>query len=167
LTTAEASSNLARYDGIRYGYRSKNATDLESTYKKSRSEGFGVEVKRRIMLGTFVLSAGYYDAYYSRGQKVRRLLRDKTLEIFENHDLILLPTTPGVAFEFGANSADPIKMYLEDIFTVLANLAGVPAISVPAGKNKNGLPFGVQLMANKFQDGTMLAFAKYVQAMNS
>ncbi len=167
LTTAEASSNLARYDGIRYGYRSKNATDLESTYKKSRSEGFGPEVKRRIMLGTFVLSAGYYDAYYSRGQKVRRLLRDKTLEIFENYDLILLPTTPGVAFEFGANSADPIKMYLEDIFTVLANLAGVPAISVPAGKNKNGLPFGVQLMAKKFDEGKMFGFAKYVQEMNN
>lgn len=166
LTTAEASSNLARYDGIRYGYRSKNAHDLESTYKKSRSEGFGPEVKRRIMLGTFVLSAGYYDAYYSKAQKVRRLLRDKTQEIFDQYDIIILPTTPGVAFEFGANSADPIKMYLEDIFTVQANLTGFPAISVPAGKNKDGLPFGVQLMARRFEEGTLFAFAKYMGELN-
>jgi aspartyl-tRNA(Asn)/glutamyl-tRNA(Gln) amidotransferase subunit A len=165
LTTAEASSNLARYDGIRYGYRSKNANDLESTYKKSRSEGFGPEVKRRIMLGTFVLSAGYYDAYYSKAQKVRRLLRDKTQEIFNSYDIILLPTTPGTAFEFGANSADPIKMYLEDIFTVQANLSGFPAISVPGGKNKNGLPFGIQVMARRFEEGNMFAFAKYVQEL--
>ncbi|MEO5644762.1 MAG: Asp-tRNA(Asn)/Glu-tRNA(Gln) amidotransferase subunit GatA [Bacteroidia bacterium] len=167
LTTAEASSNLARYDGIRYGYRSKNAHDLESTYKKSRSEGFGPEVKRRIMLGTFVLSAGYYDAYYSKAQKVRRLLRDKTQEIFDQYDIIILPTTPGVAFEFGANSADPIKMYLEDIFTVQANLTGFPAISVPAGKNKDGLPFGVQLMSRRFEEGTLFAFAKYIGELNS
>lgn len=166
LTTAEASSNLARYDGIRYGYRSKNAHDLESTYKKSRSEGFGPEVKRRIMLGTFVLSAGYYDAYYSKGQKVRRILRDKTQEIFDKYDIVILPTTPGVAFEFGANSADPIKMYLEDIFTVQANLTGFPAISVPAGKNKDGLPFGIQIMAGKFEEGRMMAFSKYVQELN-
>lgn len=166
LTTAEASSNLARYDGIRYGYRSPNATDLESTYKKSRSEGFGAEVKRRIMLGTFVLSAGYYDAYYSKGQKVRRLLREKTQEIFDQYELILLPTTPGTAFEFGANSADPIKMYLEDIFTVQANLTGFPAISVPAGNNSAGLPFGVQLMGRAFEEGAMFAFAKYVQELN-
>jgi aspartyl-tRNA(Asn)/glutamyl-tRNA(Gln) amidotransferase subunit A len=165
LTTAEASSNLARYDGIRYGYRSPNATDLESTYKKSRSEGFGPEVKRRIMLGTFVLSAGYYDAYYSKAQKVRRLLRDKTQEIFDSYDLILLPTTPGTAFEFGANSADPIKMYLEDIFTVQANLTGFPAISVPAGTSQSGLPFGIQLMARRFEESRLLAAAKYVQEM--
>ncbi|HLG03326.1 MAG TPA: Asp-tRNA(Asn)/Glu-tRNA(Gln) amidotransferase subunit GatA [Bacteroidia bacterium] len=165
LTTAEASSNLARYDGIRYGYRSPNATDLESTYKKSRGEGFGPEVKRRIMLGTFVLSAGYYDAYYSRGQKVRRLLRDKTQEIFDGHDVVLLPTTPGTAFEFGANSADPIKMYLEDIFTVQANLTGFPAISVPAGKNKAGLPFGVQLMGKRFGEAELLAFSQRVEIL--
>jgi aspartyl-tRNA(Asn)/glutamyl-tRNA(Gln) amidotransferase subunit A len=163
LTTAEASSNLARFDGIRYGYRSKNATDLESTYKKSRSEGFGAEVKRRIMLGTFVLSAGYYDAYYSKGQKVRRLLRNKTEEILSSYDFILLPTTPGTAFEFGANSADPIKMYLEDIFTVQANLTGVPAISVPAGKASNGMPFGVQLMSANFTEPTLLAMSAHVQ----
>ena len=165
LTTAEASSNLARYDGIRYGYRSKNATDLESTYKKSRGEGFGPEVKRRIMLGTFVLSAGYYDAYYSKGQKVRRILREKTQEIFEQYDTIILPTTPGVAFEFGANTADPIKMYLEDIFTVQANLTGFPAISVPTGKNKAGLPFGIQLIGRRFEEGAMFAFAKYLLSL--
>lgn len=162
LTTAEASSNLARYDGIRYGYRSKNATDLESTYKKSRSEGFGPEVTRRIMLGTFVLSAGYYDAYYSKGQKVRRLLRDRTYDILKNHDCIILPTTPGSAFEFGANSADPIKMYLEDIFTVQANLTGIPAISVPGGRTKSGLPFGIQVMSAPFTEEFLLPFSDYI-----
>ncbi|MGL4598984.1 MAG: Asp-tRNA(Asn)/Glu-tRNA(Gln) amidotransferase subunit GatA [Bacteroidia bacterium] len=167
LTTAEASSNLARFDGIRYGYRSGNATDLESTYKKSRSEGFGIEVQRRIMLGTFVLSAGYYDAYYSKGQKVRRLLRDKTQAILDQYEAILLPTTPGVAFEFGANSADPIKMYLEDIFTVQANLTGMPAISVPAGKNSQNLPFGVQLMGRRFGEAELFALAKDVQELGA
>lgn len=162
LTTAEASSNLSRYDGIRYGYRSKNANDLESTYKKSRSEGFGVEVKRRIMLGTFVLNAGYYDAYYSKAQKVRRLLQNKILEILNQYDFILLPATPGTAFKFGENSANPIKMYLEDIFTVLANLTGIPAISLPMGKDKAGMPFGMQLMANKFEEEKLLAFSNYL-----
>ncbi|MFI5148538.1 MAG: Asp-tRNA(Asn)/Glu-tRNA(Gln) amidotransferase subunit GatA [Bacteroidia bacterium] len=159
LTTAEASSNLSRYDGVHFGYRSPNATDLESTYKKSRSEGFGPEVKRRIMLGTFVLSEGYYDAYYSKGQKVRRLIQDKTKDIFKDHDFILLPTTPGTAFEFGANSADPIKMYLEDIFTVHANHAGIPAISLPLGTHSNGLPFGIQLMASHFEEASLFQFA--------
>ena len=162
LTTAEASSNLARYQGLNFGYRSKNATDLESTFIKSRSEGFGKEVKRRIMLGTFVLSSGYYDAYYSKGQKVRRLLRDKTQEILTAYDLILLPTTPGTAFKFGENSADPIKMYLEDIFTVQANITGMPAISLPLGKHSNGLPFGVQLMGRKFEESKLLAFSSYL-----
>ena len=159
LTTAEASSNLSRYDGIHYGYRSKNATDLESTYKLSRSEGFGAEVKRRIMLGTFVLSSGYYDAYYSKAQKVRRILRDRTQSIFENNDFILLPSTPSTAFKLGERSADPIKMYLEDIYTVQANLCGVPAISLPIGKHSNGLPFGVQLMANTNHDSQLMAFS--------
>ncbi|MFL5752610.1 MAG: Asp-tRNA(Asn)/Glu-tRNA(Gln) amidotransferase subunit GatA [Bacteroidia bacterium] len=163
LTTAEASSNLSRFDGVHYGYRSPNATDLESTYKKSRSEGFGKEVKRRIMLGTFVLSAGYYDAYYSKAQKVRSLLRKKTLEIFGNYDLILTPSTPGTAFEFGKNSADPIKMYLEDIFTVQANITGIPAISIPAGTHSNGLPFGLQLMGRPFEDATVMGFAKQLE----
>jgi aspartyl-tRNA(Asn)/glutamyl-tRNA(Gln) amidotransferase subunit A len=162
LTTAEASSNLARFGGVPYGYRSKNATDLESTFKKSRSEGFGKEVKRRIMLGTFVLSAGYYDAYYAKGQQVRRMVRDKTLEILKNYDVIVTPSTPGTAFEFGKNSADPIKMYLEDIFTVQANIAGVPAISVPAGKSKDNMPFGVQLMSAPFTEELLLAAAKHI-----
>jgi aspartyl-tRNA(Asn)/glutamyl-tRNA(Gln) amidotransferase subunit A len=159
LTTAEASSNLSRYDGIHYGYRSKNATDLESTYKLSRSEGFGAEVKRRIMLGTFVLSSGYYDAYYSKAQKVRRLLRDRTQAIFADNDFIILPSTPGTAFKLGERNADPIKMYLEDIYTVQANLCGVPSISLPLGKHSNGLPFGVQLMANTNQDSQLMAFS--------
>jgi aspartyl-tRNA(Asn)/glutamyl-tRNA(Gln) amidotransferase subunit A len=166
LTTAEASSNLSRYDGVHYGYRSPNAVDLESTYKKSRSEGFGKEVKRRIMLGTFVLSAGYYDAYYSKAQKVRRLLRDKTFEIFKNYDIILTPSTPGVAFEFGKNATDPIQMYLEDIFTVQANMVGVPAISIPAGKNKNNMPIGVQLMAKPFEEHTLLTLSKLIETFN-
>jgi aspartyl-tRNA(Asn)/glutamyl-tRNA(Gln) amidotransferase subunit A len=160
LTTAEASSNLSRFAGVHYGYRSSAATDLESTYKKSRAEGFGAEVKRRIMLGTFVLSAGYYDAYYSKAQKVRRLLRDKTLNILNSYDLILTPSTPGPAFEFGKNSADPIKMYLEDIFTVQANLTGIPAISIPAGRSSSGLPFGIQFMGKPFEESFLLGFSK-------
>ena len=163
LTTAEASSNLSRFDGIHYGYRSKLATNLESTYKKSRSEGFGKEVQRRIMLGTFVLSAGYYDAYYSKGQKVRRIIHEKTNEILKNFDFILTPSTPGTAFEFGKNSADPIKMYLEDIFTVQANIAGIPAISVPCGTHTNGLPMGLQLMAGYFEEGKLLNLASRIQ----
>jgi aspartyl-tRNA(Asn)/glutamyl-tRNA(Gln) amidotransferase subunit A len=160
LTTAEASSNLSRYDGIHYGYRSKRGKDLETTYKFSRSEGFGKEVKRRIMLGTFVLSSGYYDAYYSKAQKVRRMIRERTLNILNDYSFILLPTTPGTAFPFGANANDPVKMYLEDIYTVQANLAGIPAISVPAGMHSNGLPYGVQMMSAPFSEANLLAFAK-------
>ncbi len=165
LTTAEASSNLSRFDGVHYGFRSSVAGDLESTYKKSRSEGFGKEVKRRIMLGTFVLSAGYYDAYYSMGQKVRRLLQQKTLEILKNYDFIITPSTPGTAFEFGKNSADPIKMYLEDIFTVQANITGIPAISIPSGKHSNGLPMGIQIMANYFEEGKLFGFAQQIEKL--
>ena len=161
LTTAEASSNLSRYDGMRYGYRSEKAVDLESTYKLSRSEGFGTEVKRRIMLGTFVLSAGYYDAYYAKAQRVRRLLKNTTDELFAGYDMILSPTTPDVAFKFGENSDDPVKMYLEDIFTVMANLVGIPAISVPMGK-KGHLPFGLQIMADRFEEAELLSTAKYI-----
>jgi len=156
LCTAEASSNLSRYDGIHYGYRSPHATDLESTYRKSRSEGFGKEVKRRIMLGTFVLSAGYYDAYYTKAQQVRRLIRNATNEIFKHADFILIPTTPGTAFEIGQKSNDPVVMYLEDIFTVQANLVGVPGISIPTGKDDKGLPIGMQLMAPMFQEAKLL-----------
>ena len=164
LTTAEASSNLARFDGVHYGYRSPNAFDLESTYKKSRSEGFGKEVKRRIMLGTFVLSSGYYDAYYSKAQRVRRIIQKKTVEILDKYDFILTPSTPGTAFEFGKNT-DPVAMYLEDIFTVQANLAGITAISLPIGKHSNGMPFGIQLMANKFCEAALFSFSN--QLMNS
>ncbi len=162
LTTAEASSNLSRFDGVHYGYRSPNATDLESTYKKTRSEGFGKEVKRRIMLGTFVLSAGYYDAYYSKAQKVRNKIRQKTREILAQHDFIVTPSTPSTAFEFGKNSTDPIKMYLEDIFTVQANIVGCPAISVPNGTHSNGLPIGLQIMGRDFEEGNLLNLANQI-----
>jgi len=159
LTTAEASSNLARYDGIHFGYRSESAHDLESTYVKSRSEGFGKEVKRRIMLGTYVLSAGYYDAYYTKAQKVRRLVKEKTNEILETYDFIISPTSPHTAFELNAQTNDQIKMYLEDIFTVQANLAGIPAISLPIGE-KEKMPFGIQLMGGAFKEADLLAFSK-------
>lgn len=163
LSTAEASSNLSRYDGIHYGYRSPQATDLESTYRKSRSEGFGKEVKRRIMLGTFVLSAGYYDAYYTKAQQVRRILRNATDEIFKNADFILTPSTPGTAFELGQKSNDPVVMYLEDIFTVQANLVGVPGISVPTGKDEKGLPIGMHLMAPMFEEAKLLQAGTLLQ----
>lgn len=160
LTTAEASSNLSRYDGIHYGNRSKEATNIDTTYLKSRTEGFGTEVKRRIMLGTFVLSSGYYDAYYAKAQKVRRIIKEKTEALFAEYDLLLSPTTPATAFRFGENLDDPIKMYLEDIFTVHANLAGTPAISLPLFKHStNGLPFGAQFMAAPFREKILLDFA--------
>ena len=160
LSTAEASSNLARFDGVHYGYRSPRSTDMESVYKLSRTEGFGKEVKNRIMLGTFVLSAGYYDAYYSRAQKVRRRLSEQISEIFKSYDFILMPTAPSVAFKLGEKTSDPTEMYLADIYTVLANLVGVPAISLPLAKNSEGLPIGIQLMAERFEDGKLLAFSK-------
>ncbi|KAB2808714.1 Asp-tRNA(Asn)/Glu-tRNA(Gln) amidotransferase subunit GatA [Phaeocystidibacter luteus] len=160
LTTAEASSNLARYDGVHFGYRSENATDLESTYKKSRTEGFGEEVKRRIMLGTFVLSSGYYDAYYGKAQKARNLIRQKTDEVLADYDAILLPTSPHTAFPLEQELSDPTVMYLEDIFTVQANIAGNPAISVPTGTHSNGMPFGIQLMTGRFEDDKLLRIAK-------
>ena len=162
ITTAEASSNLSRFSGIHYGHRTSKANDLENTYKKSRSEGFGKEVKRRIMLGTFVLSSGYYDAYYSKGQKVRRIIQEKTLALFKDFDFIITPSTPGTAFEFGKNSADPIKMYLEDIFTAQAPIAGIPAISVPCGIHSNGLPMGLQIMANYFEEAKLLNLASKI-----
>ncbi len=165
LTTAEASSNLARYDGIHFGYRSENATDLESTYVLSRSEGFGKEVKRRIMLGTYVLSAGYYDAYYTKAQKVRRLVKNKTDEVLNEYDFIISPTSPHTAFELNAQKNDQIKMYLEDIFTVQANLAGIPAISLPIGKNEKNMPFGIQLMAKAFEEEKLLNFSNSLMNM--
>ncbi len=162
LTTAEASSNLSRFDGVHYGYRSEVAKGVEETYKKSRSEGFGPEVKRRIMAGTFVLSAGYYDAYYTKGQKVRRVLQDKTEEIFKNFDFVLTPTTPTAAFDLDAVK-DPISMYLQDIYTVHANLTGNPAISFPIGTHSNGLPFGIQLMAPHFEEKALFGFAREME----
>jgi len=162
LTTAEASSNLSRYDGVHFGYRSPNATDLESTYKLSRSEGFGEEVKRRIMLGTFVLSAGYYDAYYAKAQKVRRIIQEKSNEILSNYDLIILPTTPTTAFKLGEKTSDPVQMYLADIFTVQAPLAGLPAISVPETTHSNGLSIGIQVIGKRFGEQEMLDFAQYL-----
>jgi aspartyl-tRNA(Asn)/glutamyl-tRNA(Gln) amidotransferase subunit A len=160
LTTAEASSNLARFAGMHYGYRSTEAVDLESTIKKSRSEGFGPEVKRRIMLGTFVLSSGYYDAYYSKAQKVRRLVQQRTQEIFKDFDFILSPTSPTTAFKLGEKSNNPIAMYLADVFTVHANIAGIPAISIPNGHDSNGMPIGLQIMANMHEDDKLLALSE-------
>jgi aspartyl-tRNA(Asn)/glutamyl-tRNA(Gln) amidotransferase subunit A len=163
LTTAEASSNLSRYQGLQFGYRSSNATDLESTFKKSRSEGFGPEVKRRIMLGTFVLSEGYYDAYYTQAQKVRRFISEKSNEILKKHDFILLPTTPGIAFRFGEKSENPLAMYMADIFTVQANIAGLPAISFPGPGLVEEMPWGIQLMGGMMKDAELLSFAQELQ----
>ncbi|MCC5938727.1 MAG: Asp-tRNA(Asn)/Glu-tRNA(Gln) amidotransferase subunit GatA [Lunatimonas sp.] len=166
LTTAEASSNLSRFDGVKYGYRSPNAHNLESMYKKTRSEGFGNEVKRRIMLGTFVLSASYYDAYFTKAQRVRRLIKEFTENLLDKYDYIIMPTTPSTAFKFGEHSNDPVAMYLEDLFTVQASVSGVPAISIPNGKDKLGLPIGLQIMANSFKEADLYAFANYLLKMN-
>jgi aspartyl-tRNA(Asn)/glutamyl-tRNA(Gln) amidotransferase subunit A len=159
LTTAEASSNLSRYDGIRYGYRTPSPGDLNQTYTQSRSEGFGVEVKRRILLGTFILSAGYYDAYYAKAQKVRRLIREQTFGLLKEYDFLMSPTSPGAAFRIGEKTADPISMYLSDIYTVHANLAGLPAISLPLLSAEEGLPAGMQFMAAPFKESDLLAFS--------
>lgn len=159
LATAEASSNLARFDGVRYGHRTSSPGDLTELYEKSRAEGFGPEVKRRIMLGTYVLSAGFYDAYYRKAQQVRTLVRQDFEAAFEKCDVIVGPTTPSVAFQHGAKTDDPLKMYLEDIFTISANLAGLPAISVPCGKGKSGLPVGFQIQGPVFREDLVLRVA--------
>ena len=157
LTTAEASSNLSRYDGVRFGHQtSKPVADLTEFYKRNRSEGFGKEVKRRILLGTFVLSAGHYDAYFSKAQQVRRLLTKKTNLLFSEYDALIMPTAPTTAMPIGANSDDPIAMYLADIYTVFANLTGLPAISIPLFKHSNGMPFGLQVLTNKLEEDTLL-----------
>lgn len=161
LTTAEASSNLSRFDGVHYGYRSPEAVGVEATYVNSRSEGFGPEVQRRIMAGTFVLSNEFYDSYYTKGQKVRRVLKDKTDEIYKNFDVMILPTTPSTAFPLNAVK-DPIQMYLQDIFTVHANLTGNPAISLPLGKHSNGMPFGIQVMTDHFKEKELFNFSSYL-----
>lgn len=158
LTTAEASSNLARYDGIRYGHRSSEAENLNDTFVKSRTEGFGQEVKRRIMLGTFVLSSEYQDAYYTKAQKIRSLIQKETNKIFENFDFIITPSTPHTAFEIDSETDDPTDLYIEDIFTVHANLSGNPAISVPFGKCKKNLPFGIQVQAKNFDEKKIFNF---------
>jgi aspartyl-tRNA(Asn)/glutamyl-tRNA(Gln) amidotransferase subunit A len=166
LTTAEASSNLSRYSGLLFGFRSPDASNLEETFKKSRSQGFGDEVKRRIMLGTFVLSSEHYDAYYTKAQKVRNLIQKETNHIFDSYDVILLPTTSTPAFKLGEKTKDPITMYLADLFTVHANLSGNPAISFPFGHHSNGLPFGMQLMAPMYKDEEMLSVALTFQQLS-
>lgn len=159
LTTAEASSNLARFDGVRYGYRAKGDLDLTEFYKRTRSEGFGKEVKRRILLGTFVLSAGYYDAYFTKAQQVRKLVVDRTNLIFKDFDLIILPTAPSTAWRLGEKTDDPIAMYLADIYTVYANLTGIPGISLPLFTHTNGMPFGMQAMTSRFNELSLLQFS--------
>jgi aspartyl-tRNA(Asn)/glutamyl-tRNA(Gln) amidotransferase subunit A len=160
LTTAEASSNLSRFDGVRYGRRTADpAAGFPGFYNKTRSEGFGREVKRRILLGTFVLSAGYYDAYFNKAQKVRKILTERTKLIFNDFDLILTPTVPSTAFKSGEKSADPIAMYLADLYTVYANLVGIPGISLPLFTHTNGMPFGIQAMTNRFRELSLLQFS--------
>jgi aspartyl-tRNA(Asn)/glutamyl-tRNA(Gln) amidotransferase subunit A len=161
LTTAESSSNLSRYDGVRYGYRNENnEEDLTTFYKKNRGKGFGKEVKKRIMLGTFVLSEGYYDAYFTKAQQVRNLLAVQTKKIFNNFDAVLLPTVPSTAFEAGSMEKDPIAAYLADIYTVYANLTGIPGISLPLFQHSNGMPFGIQVLTNKHNELTLLEFSQ-------
>ena len=161
LTTAEASSNLSRFDGVKYGYRAPLANiDLTELYKASRSEGFGKEVQRRIMLGTFVLSAGYFDAYFTKAQQVRRILSDRTREIFPEFDAIISPTVPSPAFKIGEKSNNPVEMFLADIYTVFANLVGIPGISIPLFKHPNGMPFGLQIMTSHFDEVSLLRLSK-------
>ncbi len=159
LATAEASSNLARYDGVRYGHRTANPADLLEMYMKSRQEGFGPEVKRRIMLGTYALSSGYYDAYYKKAQQVRTLIKNDFDAAWNQVDLIVAPTTPTPAFRFGEKTDDPLQMYLSDIFTISVNLAGIPAISFPCGFSKENLPIGLQLLGRPFDEATVLKLA--------
>ncbi len=167
LTTAEASSNLSRFDGVKYGYRAdlNKEDDLTELYKKSRSEGFGKEVQRRILLGTFVLSSGYYDAYFTKAQQVRRMLCDQTKKIFEEYDAIISPTVPTTAFKIGEKSDDPIEMFLADIYTVYANLVGIPGISIPLFKHSNGMPFGLQVMTKHFDELSLLSLSKQMMQL--
>ncbi len=162
VAPAEASSNLARYDGVRYGLR-VNGRDITDMYEETRSHGFGAEVKRRILIGTYVLSAGYYDAYYIKAQKVRTLIRRDFEDAFEEVDAILTPSTPSAAFGIGEKSGDPIEMYLNDIFTVTVNMAGLPGISVPAGFSKEGLPLGLQIIGRPFDEETVLRAGQIIE----
>lgn len=159
IACAEASSNLGRFDGIRYGYRTENYSNLTDIYKNSRSEGFGKEVKRRIILGTYVLSSGYYDAYYKKALKVRQVVKNEFKKLFEKYDILLTPTSPTVAFEIGTRSNNPLEMYLADICTVSINIGGVPAISIPCGVDSNGMPIGCQLIGNHFEEEKILKAA--------
>ncbi|MDH5535341.1 MAG: Asp-tRNA(Asn)/Glu-tRNA(Gln) amidotransferase subunit GatA, partial [Betaproteobacteria bacterium] len=163
LAPAEASSNLARYDGVRYGYRAPEFTDLMDMYKKTRAQGFGAEVKRRILIGTYVLSHGYYDAYYIRAQKLRRLIAADFAEAFKRCDVIIGPTSPTTAFRLGEKSGDPVQMYLSDIYTIAVNLAGLPGMSVPCGFDAKGLPVGLQIIGNYFREAQILNVAHQYQ----
>ena len=159
LATAECSSNLARFDGVRYGYRTPDAKNLLEMYTKTRAEGFGPEVKRRIMLGTYALSSGYYDAYYKKAQQMRALVTKDFIEAFKKADILISPTCPNTAFELGAKASDPLAMYLTDIATISANLAGIPAISVPAGFDSDGMPIGLQIMTPQLSEAKLFNFA--------
>ena len=163
IAPAECSANLSRYDGVRYGYRCKNPIDIDDLFMRTREEGFGSEVKRRILIGTYALSAGYYDAYYLKAQKCRQLVANDFAEAFKKVDVILSPTTPGTAFKSGEKTSDPVEMYLQDIFTIPANLAGLPALSIPCGEHE-GLPLGLQLVGNSLQESKLLQFAQAFQS---
>jgi aspartyl-tRNA(Asn)/glutamyl-tRNA(Gln) amidotransferase subunit A len=163
VAPAEASSNLARYDGVRFGHRASGVKDIVELYENSRAEGFGAEVRRRVLIGTYVLSAGYYDAYYTRAQKIRTLIKRDFEQAFERCDVLLTPATPGPAFALGEKSADPISMYLNDVFTVTVNLAGLPGISVPAGLTADGLPLGLQIIGRAFDEATVLRAGRAVE----
>ncbi|MCX5633728.1 MAG: Asp-tRNA(Asn)/Glu-tRNA(Gln) amidotransferase subunit GatA [Phycisphaerae bacterium] len=164
IATAEASSNLARYDGVHYGHRTKNPADYIEVYTKSRNEAFGQEVKRRIMLGTYALSSGYYDAYYLKALKVRNLIRGDFTAAFQKADCVIMPTSPTTAFKIGEKTADPLQMYLSDVYTIAVNLAGVPAISIPCGFDKNNLPIGLQIIASAFQEEKLLRIARMFES---
>jgi len=163
IATAEASANLARYDGIKFGYRAKDKNGLHETYQFTRSDGFGDEVKRRIMLGTYVLSTGYYDAYYKKAQQIRRLIKQDFDNIFQKVDCLITPTTPTTAFKIGEKVENPLEMYLSDIYTVTANLAGIPAMSIPAGNDSQNLPIGVQLMGAPFDEGKLIQIGDFIE----
>ena len=168
LTTAEASSNLSRYDAVKFGHRASGENiDLTSLYKNARSEGFGKEVKRRIMRGTFVLSAGYFDAYFTKAQQIRKLLVDGSVQLFKNYDAVLLPTVPSPAFLMGDNAKDSVAMFLADIYTVYANLVGLPAISIPLYQHSSGLPFGLQIMCAAFEEVTLLQLSSTIQKLHA
>ncbi len=166
IATAEASSNLARFDGVRFGFR-PNIEEGDEFYSKTRSEGFGMEVKRRIMLGTYVLSSGFYDAYYKKAQQVRRRITNSYMQTFKNVDLIYMPTTPGSAFKFGSRSENPLKMYKADFYTASANLSGVPAINIPSGKDDDGMPYGMQIQCNNMDDEKLIGYANYISKIIS